>query len=754
MNCRQDFHRLHPYSTSLAALIAGFFFHACLFGMIFLGGMPGPGFCEEGQTGSVRLAETLADAGMGKFAIASNLAPGLLSPSVFQKYPNTAVGADGTIYAAWQEQDIVLSATAWDIKFAKYTLDSVSRRYKVSDTLASLRVDDTGSGTTNQENPKIAVSGTGSTAVLACAWQDKRKGADFDIYVARSTDAGESFYSNGNPNLKIPNLYANDGYNQEYPDVALDSAGAVNVVWKDVLEFVDPVTMLIRTEDRVFFSRMGRTEKAFSSPILVSRYNPAALSGTDDNMPSIGVDAKGYLHVAWHNDFGEIWYAWSTDGGVIWSDACKVSTTSSTLNEKPQLGVETKPDGAMTDYAHIVWRGSDSGNVKRIFYARVTPGSPVKVSESRILSKDGGEDYSALDVDPFGNINVSWVDVAGKRVVYTRSRDRGDRFYDPIQAYPVSGASPGTIDGASVSSTYNGNIAVSLSEINALATSSLVKFTEAANITPSLSWVGLYDQSEDTSTKTFVHTGGVVTDDIPVDIDTAFHVIFTKAMDASTLTSLGVQVYDSRGNRVAGTIASEPVDIVFDKITGVPRDKSVESIDYTSEVRGVGTMVSFTPSGLLGYSETYTFIVRSREPGMPHGVSDTMGYGFKFSNHYTDVTSNPFVFVTKFNTVNNAEYRVSEVYNSPNPTYDGITTINYKLHFDAEDASVKIYDSSGRMVRVLNGTTIFGKNQVLWDCTDEDGDNLNNGVYFFLVRARDAESGRVVEKWEKLAIVR
>lgn len=722
-----------------------------LFAMYLLAGTLCPAFSEDGQTGSVRLSETLADAGMGKFATAANLSPGLLSASVFQKFPDAAVGGDGTIYTVWQEKDDVMAATAWDVKFAKYTLDSITAKYKVSDTLASLRVDDTGNGTTNQENPRIAVSGTGSTAVLVCAWQDGRRGiaGDRDIYVARSIDAGESFYSNGNPNIRMLDSFetGGGGSDQINPDVALDSSGNTYVVWADSQNGA-------ASGYRVMFSKMGRNEKTFSSTILVSRYNPAPAGAVNDGNPSIGVDAKGYLHVAWQNDLGEIWYAWSIDAGVTWSDACKVSTAATTVSEKPRIGVEIKPDGAMTDYAHVVWRASDSGNVKRIFYARVTPGSPVKVSEPLVLSKDGGENYPSMDVDPFGSINVSWVDVAGKRVVYTRSRDRGDKFYDPIQAYPVSGAATGTIDGTAISSTYNGNISVFLNEINPAATSSVAKFSEAANYTPSIGWLGYHDQSEGTWASGFVYSGGFRTDTDPVDIDSAFFVIFTKGLDSQTLTSLGIQVYDSKGNRVPGTISYQGAEVVFDKTTGLPLDKSVESIDYTKEVRGVGAMVVFTPSGLLGYSETYTFAVHSREPSMPHGVSDTMGYGFKFSNYYTDVTSNPFVFVTKFSTVNNAEYRVSEVYNSPNPTYDGITTIKYKLHFDAEETSIRIYDSSGRVVRVLDGTSLFGSNQVLWDCTDEDGDNLENGVYFYLVRSRDAESGRSVEKWEKLAIVR
>ena len=64
----------------------------------------------------------------------------------------------------------------------------------------------------------------------------------------------------------------------------------------------------------------------------------------------------------------------------------------------------------------------------------------------------------------------------------------------------------------------------------------------------------------------------------------------------------------------------------------------------------------------------------------------------------------------------------------PNP-FGRKTDINYQIT-DGSNASLEIYDATGRLVRQFNNTAMKQSNQVAWDGTDNKGQNLAAGVYF------------------------
>jgi hypothetical protein len=73
------------------------------------------------------------------------------------------------------------------------------------------------------------------------------------------------------------------------------------------------------------------------------------------------------------------------------------------------------------------------------------------------------------------------------------------------------------------------------------------------------------------------------------------------------------------------------------------------------------------------------------------------------------------------------------VYNYPNPSRDGNTTIRFPL-VDPAPVQIKIYDETGQLVwtRDLSaGDTIAGVNQVLWDGHNGNGQAVGNGGYIF-----------------------
>ena len=79
--------------------------------------------------------------------------------------------------------------------------------------------------------------------------------------------------------------------------------------------------------------------------------------------------------------------------------------------------------------------------------------------------------------------------------------------------------------------------------------------------------------------------------------------------------------------------------------------------------------------------------------------------------------------------------------NSPNPFSDQ-TTIRFNLT-DAVPASIRIYDSAGRLVRNLNlGIRGGGESQVIWNGRGEAGERLSSGVYFYRLEAPGIQETR------------
>lgn len=114
----------------------------------------------------------------------------------------------------------------------------------------------------------------------------------------------------------------------------------------------------------------------------------------------------------------------------------------------------------------------------------------------------------------------------------------------------------------------------------------------------------------------------------------------------------------------------------------------------------------------------------------------------------------------------NNHFDVINVGNYPNPvitkTYEsensGRTRFTYVLTDDADYVSIRVYTVSGRLVKSFNdipsavGYHEYPRTIKGWDCRDEHGRELANGVYFYRVTAR--KGGKTIKKTEKMAILK
>jgi flagellar basal-body rod modification protein FlgD len=74
---------------------------------------------------------------------------------------------------------------------------------------------------------------------------------------------------------------------------------------------------------------------------------------------------------------------------------------------------------------------------------------------------------------------------------------------------------------------------------------------------------------------------------------------------------------------------------------------------------------------------------------------------------------------------------------------DGAASLAYRLDKDAAQAAVAIRDAEGNLVRTLAVDPRAGGHTLTWDGTDDDGDQLDDGLYTFEFGAADGEGNPV-----------
>lgn len=90
-------------------------------------------------------------------------------------------------------------------------------------------------------------------------------------------------------------------------------------------------------------------------------------------------------------------------------------------------------------------------------------------------------------------------------------------------------------------------------------------------------------------------------------------------------------------------------------------------------------------------------------------------------------------------------------YNFPNP-FAASTRFYYTLNGGVESARVSIFTLRGRKILSLDGPTLRGDNSIEWNGTDQDGDPVANGLYFYKVEIKTLD-GRRLEKIDRVARV-
>src|SRR5882762_3275508 len=200
------------------------------------------------------------------------------------------------------------------------------------------------------------------------------------------------------------------------PQVAVDSAGNINIVWVDGFNNFD-----------VAFSRSSDGGATFTAPKVISSHITEA--GPDTHMV---LDSKGNIYAVWDTQpYGNVYLSRSSDGGATFSDTTLTNNTHPSGPKGPQMAIDS------SDNINVVW--TDSGD---IFFSRSSDGGAT-FSTPQNLSNNLGVLGAAIATDPSGNINVFWLDHTPGNwdIFFTRSSDGGSTFSTPENLSNDSGNS-------------------------------------------------------------------------------------------------------------------------------------------------------------------------------------------------------------------------------------------------------------------------------------------------------------------------
>jgi hypothetical protein len=248
-----------------------------------------------------------------------------------------------------------------------------------------------------QTNPKIETFGAG----FIVAWQDNRNTIDYDIYAQYINDNGMAQWnSNG-----IPVCTA--GGNQSAHDLQANASLAF-LVWKDGRS---------GTNTDIYYQVITTS----GSMLMVNNGAPLATSSFDQINPNIDVDAAGNAYVVWQDSTALGWNIYGAKinvaGQVIWN--VPVSTAPDTQADPKNIHDES---GGMI----VAWQDKRNfpSTARDIYIQKIfSNGSPDNIHEwikqhagIKIIPSHNGQIFNLSVNADFLPAHIEIMDVAGKKV--------------------------------------------------------------------------------------------------------------------------------------------------------------------------------------------------------------------------------------------------------------------------------------------------------------------------------------------------
>ncbi|MDD5092435.1 MAG: gliding motility-associated C-terminal domain-containing protein, partial [Candidatus Wallbacteria bacterium] len=118
------------------------------------------------------------------------------------------------------------------------------------------------------------------------------------------------------------------------------------------------------------------------------------------------------------------------------------------------------------------------------------------------------------------------------------------------------------------------------------------------------------------------------------------------------------------------------------------------------------------------------------------------------SNVFTATITHFSYFVLAADTMDTPHIRITRLNARPNPfspnndNKNDLTTISFHISRDAKEATLKVFDVNGRLIRLLfEKLALFkGENQFEWDGKNGYGDTMATGIYIYYLGVRDNDN--------------
>ncbi len=248
----------------------------------------------------------------------------------------------------------------------------------------------------NQINPTIVADGSGGAYI---AWQDYRKGNEYDIYVQHLTASGTigpdtRWTANGVGVCVASN-------SQFYPTLARDGAGGVFVAWQD---------FRTGTDNHIYAQHLGPTALVVSNwPV---NGTPVCQAQYSQYFPVVASDGATGLFVAWQDyrtgTTNHIYAQHLTAGNSVWVDDGVPISTASNGQFAPQIA----NDGS--GGAFITWYDS-RGSTNDVYIQQVNNAGVLNPVWDRdglgVCLAPNTQQYPVITTDGGGAAIMTWQDL-------------------------------------------------------------------------------------------------------------------------------------------------------------------------------------------------------------------------------------------------------------------------------------------------------------------------------------------------------
>ncbi len=449
---------------------------------------------------------------------------------------------------------------------------------------------------------------------------------------------------------------------------------------------------------------------------------------------SIAADDAGNIGIVWVTFRADVRFAKSTDGGESFLPSVQVDTT---LYPAATPGIVFDSDGN----PHVAWTEFELAYGKtQAKYARSTDGGASFLPGLYVAPDPTMWQYADnIAVDRDGNPMVVWdaYTAPDQPLFFSRSYDGGSTFEPPIRIDPH----PGYQSGSDIALDDSDNIYISYSADYWACNKYVfvVKSTDGGR-----TFGERVCADGDTSCNFSTSIGVVSSGGGP--LDNAVTVVWNEQRPPTYLCGVYFTMSADGGSTFGNvvTVSDEPTGKILPQL-GMGEGGSFivvwagGPLHFSYSLDGGLTFSPEAPVDSLRTNEDNIPGLAMASGGVPMVVRTGLGPGHSDWQVYFNKGGNVGVEELPFGLIRDQEFHFG--YPWPNP-FDRFTRIAYSVPGDA-CVSLKVYDSSGRLVRVLvEGDLPAGRHRASWDGRDEFQHPLPSGTYFFKLQGGGGSTTR------------